>query len=123
MEKAYTPEIHDAKWQKFWDSKNIAKPEVSHAAHAQPLDESFVVMMPPPNVTGVLHQGHALMLTLEDTLIRWERMRGKKNALRSGNRSRIYCSANASCKTSRSQRGELPRPRSREISRRVLEVD
>jgi len=78
MEKAYTPEIHDAKWQKFWDSKNIAKPEVSHAAHAQPLDESFVVMMPPPNVTGVLHQGHALMLTLEDTLVRWERMRGKK---------------------------------------------
>ncbi|MEZ4814473.1 MAG: valine--tRNA ligase [Bdellovibrionota bacterium] len=78
MEKAYTPEIHDAKWQKFWDTKEIEKPEVSHAAHPEPSPESFVVMMPPPNVTGVLHQGHALMLTLEDTLVRWERMRGKK---------------------------------------------
>jgi valyl-tRNA synthetase len=78
MDKAYTPETHDKKWQDFWESKQIAKPEVSHSAHANPRKDSFVIMMPPPNVTGVLHQGHALMLTMEDTLIRWERMRGKK---------------------------------------------
>ena len=78
MDKAYSPEIHDQKWQKLWDKKQIANPDVSHALHPSPLKENFVLMMPPPNVTGVLHQGHALMLTLEDTLTRWERMRGKK---------------------------------------------
>jgi valyl-tRNA synthetase len=78
MDKAYSPEIHDSKWQQLWDKKQIANPDVSHALHPSPLKEKFVLMMPPPNVTGVLHQGHALMLTLEDTLTRWERMRGKK---------------------------------------------
>lgn len=78
MDKAYSPEVHDQKWQKFWDSHNFANPDISHALHPHPKEETFVIAMPPPNVTGVLHTGHALMLTLEDTLVRWERMRGKK---------------------------------------------
>lgn len=40
--------------------------------------ETFTIVLPPPNVTGVLHLGHALMITIQDTLIRFERMRGKR---------------------------------------------
>ena len=76
MDKAYEPKIHDQKWQKFWDERNFAKPEVSYKLHPKPTGRTFTIMMPPPNVTGVLHQGHALMLALEDTLIRWHRMLG-----------------------------------------------
>jgi valyl-tRNA synthetase len=75
MDKAYEKQ-HDKKWQKFWDDERLAVPEVAHARHAAPLEKTFALLMPPPNVTGVLHQGHALMLALEDTLTRWNRMSG-----------------------------------------------
>ncbi|MEO1000165.1 MAG: class I tRNA ligase family protein, partial [Pseudomonadota bacterium] len=45
-------------------------------ANAKPGAESFCIMIPPPNVTGVLHVGHAFNNTLQDILIRWHRMRG-----------------------------------------------
>ena len=56
----------------WWEENGWFKPE------ARPDDaEPFVISMPPPNVTGVLHIGHALFSTLEDLMIRYERMRGK----------------------------------------------
>lgn len=76
MDKAYTPQEHDNKWQKFWEGGAFAVPEVSQSLHPAPTGKKFVIMMPPPNVTGMLHQGHALFLALEDTLIRWHRMLG-----------------------------------------------
>jgi valyl-tRNA synthetase len=75
MDKAYEKQ-HDKKWQKYWDDERLAVPEVAHARHKAPLAKTFALLMPPPNVTGVLHQGHALMLALEDTLTRWNRMSG-----------------------------------------------
>jgi len=75
MDKAYSSS-HDIKWQSQWDSEKLASPERTHRDHPAPLDESYTILMPPPNVTGVLHQGHALMLALEDVLIRWRRMKG-----------------------------------------------
>ncbi len=56
----------------FWESNGWFKPEIA-AEDAEP----FVISMPPPNVTGALHVGHALFTTLEDLMIRYERMRGK----------------------------------------------
>lgn len=56
----------------WWEGKGWFKPEV-----AGPDAEPFVVSMPPPNVTGSLHLGHALFGALEDLMIRYERMRGK----------------------------------------------
>ena len=56
----------------WWQENGWFKPEVA-AADAEP----FVISMPPPNVTGALHIGHALFSTLEDLMIRYERMRGK----------------------------------------------
>jgi valyl-tRNA synthetase len=78
MDKAYTPTLHDKKWQENWKNKNIGAPE-SINQHAQPSGKSFCIMMPPPNVTGVLHQGHALFLALQDTLTRWHRMCGSRS--------------------------------------------
>ncbi|MBP7843395.1 MAG: valine--tRNA ligase [Proteobacteria bacterium] len=77
MEKAYTPQIHDKKWQDSWKKSQISAPE-SLKKHPSPSGKTFTLMMPPPNVTGVLHQGHALFLALQDTLTRWHRMCGDK---------------------------------------------
>jgi valyl-tRNA synthetase len=77
MEKSYTPQLHDKKWQEIWKNKKVGEAE-SVSQHPQPSGETFTMMMPPPNVTGVLHQGHALFLALQDTLARWHRMRGDK---------------------------------------------
>ncbi len=79
MDKAYDPVVHDKKWQKFWEEAELFKPEVAKARHSHPTGKSFSLVMPPPNVTGVLHQGHALMLALEDTLTRWHRMLGDES--------------------------------------------
>src|SRR5688500_11288516 len=75
MDKAYEAATHDKKWQAFWASKDFFKPEYGRTL-PQATGEKFVLMMPPPNVTGVLHHGHALMLAIEDCLTRWHRMRG-----------------------------------------------
>lgn len=55
-----------------WEREGWFKPEV-----AGPDAEPFVISMPPPNITGALHIGHALFASLEDLMIRYERMRGK----------------------------------------------
>ena len=55
-----------------WESSGYFKPEVADADA-----EAYVISMPPPNVTGSLHIGHALFTALEDLMIRYERMRGK----------------------------------------------
>ena len=57
---------------KWWEQQGWFKPEVA-GADAEP----FVISMPPPNVTGSLHLGHALFGALEDLMIRYQRMRGK----------------------------------------------
>ncbi len=56
----------------FWEKNGWFKPEA-----APPNAEPYVISMPPPNVTGALHMGHALFAALEDLMIRYERMRGK----------------------------------------------
>ena len=76
MDKAYEPQIHDQKWQSFWEKQGLFKPESDIKRHKRPSGKAYSIVMPPPNVTGVLHQGHALMLSLEDTLTRWRRMCG-----------------------------------------------
>lgn len=56
----------------WWEQSGWFKPDV-----APPKSEAFTVSMPPPNVTGALHTGHALFTTVEDLMVRYERMRGK----------------------------------------------
>ncbi len=71
MPKAYEPGKVEQKWYKFWLEKGYFAPEID------PKKRPFVIIMPPPNVTGELHVGHALTATLEDIMIRWHRMLGE----------------------------------------------
>ena len=57
---------------KKWEDANASRA----GANALPNADSYAIMIPPPNVTGVLHMGHAFNNTLQDILIRWHRMRG-----------------------------------------------
>ncbi len=69
MPKAYEPAGLEQKWYRFWLEKGYFTPEID------PKKKPFVIIMPPPNVTGELHIGHALTATMEDIMTRWHRMR------------------------------------------------
>lgn len=66
-------EIEDKIYQ-LWEKSGFFNPDNLPSRHKKP----FTMVLPPPNVTGVLHMGSALMLAIEDTMIRYERMKGKK---------------------------------------------
>jgi valyl-tRNA synthetase len=70
LPKAYDPKLTEEKWYRFWEEKGFFKAD-SHSAKP-----AYCISIPPPNVTGVLHMGHALVDTLQDILIRWKRMSG-----------------------------------------------
>ncbi len=80
LTKAYEPREVEARWYEFWEKEGVF-----HASD-DPKDTraAYVLPLPPPNVTGSLHMGHALMVTLEDALVRWERMRGKNTLWQPG---------------------------------------
>jgi valyl-tRNA synthetase len=71
MESQYRPEDVEPRWQRTWEDEGLYR-----AGAGRRRDETFVICVPPPNVTGALHMGHALNGTLQDVLIRWHRMRG-----------------------------------------------
>ena len=66
----YDPQSFEKKWYKFWEEKNLFHAEVERDK------KPFSIVIPPPNVTGQLHMGHALDNTLQDIQIRWRRMQG-----------------------------------------------
>ena len=70
MDKVYDPKKVEQKWYEDWVSKGYYK---SSASNDKP---PFTIVIPPPNVTGSLHIGHALNNTLQDILIRYKRMKG-----------------------------------------------
>ena len=70
--KSYNPADAEQKWYDFWNHKGYFMPEVN------PKGEPYSIVIPPPNVTGSLHMGHALNATLQDSLTRWMRMKGRK---------------------------------------------
>nr|XP_033772226.1 valine--tRNA ligase, mitochondrial isoform X2 [Geotrypetes seraphini] len=74
---SYSPRYVEAAWYPWWVKQGFFKPEYqSRLPRAQ--DGSFVLCIPPPNVTGALHLGHALTVAVEDSLVRWRRMWGWK---------------------------------------------
>ncbi|HEV7505366.1 MAG TPA: valine--tRNA ligase [Thermoanaerobaculia bacterium] len=70
MDKRFEPKTYEQVWQRRWAEKEYFRAE---APSAKP---PFCIMIPPPNVTGKLHVGHALQSTLQDLLTRWRRMQG-----------------------------------------------
>jgi valyl-tRNA synthetase len=71
MDSRYNPADVEARWQETWEAEGLYG-----AGAGARLDETFVVMHPPPNISGSLTIGHVLQLSIEDTLVRWNRMRG-----------------------------------------------
>ncbi|KAL7986325.1 hypothetical protein Chor_011491 [Crotalus horridus] len=72
---SYSPRYVEAAWYPWWVKEGFFKPECQqHLPHRKP--ETFSISLPPPNVTGSLHLGHALTVAIEDALVRWRRMQG-----------------------------------------------
>jgi valyl-tRNA synthetase len=78
--KGYDPTDVEARWYKFWEENHVFEA----SDDASDTRDVYVVPMPPPNVTGSLHMGHAQRCTLEDALVRWNRMRGKNTLWQPG---------------------------------------
>lgn len=76
--KPYTPAEAEARVSEMWDKSGYFNPDNLPKDDTTRFTEPFSIVLPPPNVTGTLHAGHALMLVIEDIMIRYERMRGKK---------------------------------------------
>ncbi len=75
----YKPEETEPRIYEFWLKSGFFNPDICVQNGATKADaEPYCIVMPPPNVTGVLHMGHALMITIEDILIRFARMQGKR---------------------------------------------
>jgi valyl-tRNA synthetase len=70
VDSRYRPEDVEPRWQRAWEEEGL------YEADASSERPPYVIAVPPPNVTGALHMGHALNGTLQDVLIRWHRMRG-----------------------------------------------
>ena len=70
LPKTFDPAEIEARWYTHWENEGLFRP-------ARPDAEPYTIVNPPPNVTGSLHIGHALDNTLQDIMIRYERLRGK----------------------------------------------
>src|SRR3989338_256077 len=74
LAKAYEAKLVEKKWYEEWKKRGYFK------ASSDSKKKPYTIVIPPPNVTGILHMGHALNSTLQDILIRYKRMKGE-NAL------------------------------------------
>lgn len=75
--QSYSPEYVEFGWYQWWEKQGFFSPE-QHSKLPQATDKYFSFCIPPPNVTGTLHLGHALTVAIEDALARWCRMQGCK---------------------------------------------
>jgi valyl-tRNA synthetase len=78
MDPLYTPQGVEQRWQQTWEEEGL------YEADPDPSRESWVYCFPPPNVTGNLHTGHALQISLGDVLARWKRMQGLNVLVQAG---------------------------------------
>ena len=76
LPKAYDPRETEPRWYRFWEESGVFTASADRSDKRTP----YTIAIPPPNVTGSLHMGHACRTTFEDVLIRYQRMQGK-NAL------------------------------------------
>ena len=78
METTYNPQSIEEKWYQTWESKGYFAPE------SKPDADNYCIMIPPPNVTGTLHMGHAFQDTIMDALTRYHRMKGENTLWQPG---------------------------------------
>ena len=73
LEKSFNPRQIESRWYAYWESSGFFRPTPGDTSETTP---AYCIMLPPPNVTGTLHMGHAFQHTLMDALTRYHRMRG-----------------------------------------------
>ncbi|OCL10164.1 valyl-tRNA synthetase [Glonium stellatum] len=73
--KAYIPKVVESAWYEWWEQQGYFKPEFDQDGNVKK-EGYFVIPVPPPNVTGALHLGHALASSIQDALVRYHRMQG-----------------------------------------------
>jgi len=71
MPSAYSPQYVEAAWYSWWEKQGFFKPEYGRDLKKENPKGTFVMVIPPPNVTGSLHLGHALTNAVEDAITRW----------------------------------------------------
>ncbi|MDY0152759.1 MAG: valine--tRNA ligase [Candidatus Cloacimonas sp.] len=71
ISKTYEPQLLEKKWYRFWEEGGYFRPNEKSTQAA------FTILIPPPNVTGILHMGHVLNNTLQDVVVRYHRMKGE----------------------------------------------
>ena len=76
MEKTYEPKEIEKKWADYWEENQLSKP----AGQGKP----YCIILPPPNITGILHMGHSFQQTLMDILARYHRMKGEQTLWQGG---------------------------------------
>jgi valyl-tRNA synthetase len=118
LPKTYDPKVFESKIAAEWETKRLF--QAAAASDRKP----FVISMPPPNATGQLHVGHAVMLALEDILIRWHRMMGDEALWVPGTDHAAIATENVVLKQIREQEG-IADPRTElgreEVLRRIAE--
>ncbi|XP_072226903.1 valine--tRNA ligase, mitochondrial isoform X1 [Leuresthes tenuis] len=72
---SYSPDYVESSWYQWWEKEGFFSPD-KHEQLSHSVDQTFSLCVPPPNVTGTLHLGHALTVAVEDALVRWRRMQG-----------------------------------------------
>ncbi|KAH0630441.1 hypothetical protein JD844_013470 [Phrynosoma platyrhinos] len=78
MPDSYSPQYVEAAWYPWWEIQGYFKPEYGRRSVSEPNPKGlFMMCIPPPNVTGSLHLGHALTNAIQDSLTRWHRMKGE----------------------------------------------
>ncbi|XP_012257189.2 valine--tRNA ligase isoform X2 [Athalia rosae] len=78
MPDAYSPRFVEAAWYSWWEKQGFFKPEYGRKSISEKNPKGkFIMVIPPPNVTGFLHLGHALTNAIEDAITRWNRMKGR----------------------------------------------
>jgi valyl-tRNA synthetase len=79
LAKAYEPSIYEDAIYKKWEESGLFNPDICVAQHIAESDAPyFSIVLPPPNVTGTLHMGHAVMLAVQDAMVRYHRMKGER---------------------------------------------
>ena len=117
LEKVYDPKVVEDKWSAYWQERGL------FTADADSERPPFSMVIPPPNVTGSLHMGHALNNTLQDIVARYKRMEGFDVLWLPWNGPRRYCHPECGGANG-GQRGDRPsRPRQGKVYRAGLEVE
>jgi len=78
LEQAYDPARIESRWYRVWEERGVFRPREAPASAPASQREPFVIMIPPPNVTGSLTMGHMLGESLRDLVVRWQRMEGRE---------------------------------------------